>query len=309
MDISIVIPVFNEEKNVNILHSEIIKSLSGLKIKYEIIFVDDGSKDNTFANLKKLKNVTIIKFRRNFGQTAAMVAGIEKAKGKTIATMDGDLQNDPHDIAKMYKVMHKHGCDVVSGWRINRKDSFAKRILSKFANTLRNSLIHDPVHDSGCSLKLYKKECFEEIDLMGEMHRYIPALLRWKGFRICEVKVKHYPRKYGKTKYGINRLIRGFLDLFNVWFWRKYSARPLHFFGSIGLITSAFGFFCGAYAAYLRLFKGSDLSDTFLPNIAVFSMMIGVQFFVSGIMADIMIKSYFRAGRIKTFNIEQIIKK
>jgi len=226
VDISIVIPVYNEEENVEILHSELKEVMN--KYNYEIIFVDDGSSDNTFHNLSQINddNLKIIKLRKNFGQTASLSAGFSNAKGKIIVQMDGDLQNDPKDIPKL--IENLDGYDMISGWRYNRNDPLSKKILSKFANSIRGLFIKERIHDSGCSLKAYKRECFEDIDLYGDMHRYIPALLGWKGFRIGEVKVNHRPRKFGKTKYNITRLTRGFLDLMNILFWRKYSERPLY---------------------------------------------------------------------------------
>src|SRR3989344_9630186 len=266
-DISIVIPVYNEEANIPLLYSQLTKAMK--PYNYEIIFVDDGSTDNTFDALLKIKDshLKIIKLRRNFGQTAALSAGFSNSSGKIIVQMDGDLQNDPFDIPKL--IDNIDGYDMVSGWRFDRKDSFSKKILSKFANCFRRLLIHDPVHDSGCSLKAYKRECFNEIDLYGDMHRYIPALLNWKGFKIGEVKVAHFSRKFGETKYGYSRLLRGLLDLLNILFWRKYSSRPLHLFGGIGIIVTALGFLLGLYAAYLRILRHVDLSDTFLPVVAI----------------------------------------
>ena len=254
MDISVVIPVYNEEKNVSILHSYLIKILKTLRKKYEIIYVDDGSTDRTYDELMKLKKAKVIKFRKNFGQTAAMAAGFKEVSGKIIVSMDADLQNDCRDIPILIDRLND-GCDVVCGWRYDRKDDSSKNIISIFANFLRKFLISEKIHDSGCSLRAYKKECFEDIDLYGEMHRYIPAILGWKGFKICEVKVRHHQRKFGSSKYGFNRIVRGFMDLINVWFWRKYSSRPLHIFGGMGMILGGFGVLLGLYASYLKIFR------------------------------------------------------
>lgn len=307
MDISIVIPVYNERDNVAILHKKLIEVLSKSKKKWEIIFADDGSRDGTFNELKKLKPVKIVRHRTNFGQTAAMVSGIKESKGKVIVTMDGDLQNDPADIPKLLYKMGE-GYDVVSGWRANRKDTFSKRYFSKIANFLRSFLVKDPIHDSGCSLKAYKRECFDDLDLYGEMHRYIPALLRWKGFKVGEVKVKHYARKFGKTKYGFKRILKGFLDLINVWFWRKYSSRPLHIFGGVGVLLIGFGGLFGLYLIFLRLNGQISLVNSSLPLLAIISVIIGVQFFVSGLLADIAVKSYFRIKNGNTNNIKEVIE-
>src|SRR3989344_3010121 len=306
MDISIVIPVYNEAENVEILHRKLVDVLSKTKKKWEIIFVDDGSRDGTFSKLKKLKTVKVVRHRTNFGQTAAMVSGIKESKGRVIVMMDGDLQNDPEDIPKLLYKMGE-GYDVVSGWRANRKDSFSKRYFSKAANLLRGFLVKDPIHDSGCSLKAYKRECFDDLDLYGEMHRYIPALLRWKGFKIGEVKVHHYKRKFGKTKYGFNRVLKGFLDLINVWFWRKYSTRPLHVFGGVGVLLIGFGSLFGLYLIYLRLIGRISLVNSSLPLLAILCVIIGVQFFVSGLLADIAVKSYFRIKNGNT-KIKEVIE-
>ena len=305
-DISIVIPVYNEENNVEMLHSQIKGVLK--KQSYEIIFVDDGSTDNTFNTLNKINDshLKIIKFRRNFGQTAALSAGFSNSSGKIIVQMDGDLQNDPFDIPKL--IDNIDGYDMVSGWRFDRKDSFSKKILSKFANCFRRLLIHDPVHDSGCSLKAYKRECFNEIDLYGDMHRYIPALLGWKGFKIGEVKVNHFQRKFGETKYNYKRLFRGLLDLLNILFWRKYSSRPLHLFGALGILLSSLGLLLGFVLLVLRLLGLKNLGESQLPLLAVLLVVIGIQFFISGLMADISIKNYYSNGK-KTYSIEKIIEK
>ena len=307
MDLSIVIPVYNEEKNVALLHQTIRNTLDKTDFKYEIIFVDDGSTDNTFNILNNLKKVKIIKFRKNFGQTAAMMAGFENSNGKVIVSLDGDLQNDPSDIPKLLDKLNE-GYDVVSGWRYNRQDSFGKKTFSKIANSFRQLLVKDPIHDSGCSLRAYKKECFSDLQLHGEMHRYIPAILAWKGFKLDEVKVNHLPRKYGKTKYNMWRVTKGFMDLINVWFWRKYSNRPLHIFGGFGIILSLLGFILGLSLIVARQFYGLSLGQSQLPLLAVLMVVIGVQFFISGLMADISIKNYYSNGR-RTYSIEKIVEK
>ena len=307
MDLSIVIPVYNEEKNVALLHQSIRNTLDKTDFKYEIIFVDDGSTDNTFNILNNLKKVKIIKFRKNFGQTAAMMAGFENSNGKVIVSLDGDLQNDPSDIPKLLDKLNE-GYDVVSGWRYNRQDSFGKKTFSKIANSFRQLLVKDPIHDSGCSLRAYKKECFSDLQLHGEMHRYIPAILAWKGFKLDEVKVNHLPRKFGKTKYNMWRVLKGFMDLINVWFWRKYSNRPLHIFGGFGIILSLLGFILGLSLIVARQFYGLSLGQSQLPLLAVLMVVIGVQFFISGLMADISIKNYYSNGR-RTYSIEKIVEK
>ncbi|MFH0876016.1 MAG: glycosyltransferase family 2 protein [archaeon] len=310
MYLSIVIPAYNEEKNVVLLYDELKKVLGKLKKDYEIFFIDDGSTDQTFENLTKLnsrdKKVRVIKLRKNFGQTAAMNAGFSAATGELIITMDSDLQNDPSDIPRLIEKINE-GYDVVSGWRENRKDNLSKRIFSVFANSIRRTLTGEKIHDSGCSLKSYRKECFDGIDLYGEMHRYIPAILSWKGYKVTEIKVNHRQRKFGKTKYNLLRLIKGGLDLIVVAFWQRYSARPMHVFGTLGLLTSALGSILGIYLAYLRLILGQGIANRPLLLLAILLVILGIQFLIYGLLADIMIKLYYSSRKDKNYSIEKIL--
>ncbi|HEX55442.1 MAG: glycosyltransferase [Candidatus Altiarchaeales archaeon] len=309
VDISIIIPVLNEENSLVELHSKLRDVMDKLENNYEIIFVDDGSTDKSFDILKEINSkdskVKIIKFRKNFGQSAAMKAGFDHAGGDIIVTMDSDLQNDPRDIPELLRKI-REGFDVVSGWRINRKDPITKRIPSKISNFLARHLTGVNIHDFGCTLKAYRKEVLEDIELHGEMHRYIPALVAWKGFKISEVKVNHNPRKYGKTKYNWKRFIKGILDLILITFWQKYSHRPIHIFGGLGIILITLGIFEGIYSIYLKLFYRIDLSDHFLAVASFLSVILGVQFLISGILADICIKNYYRSGEI--YNIEKMLE-
>lgn len=308
--LSVVIPTYNEEKNVDLLYKELSDVLSYMGKKYEILFIDDGSTDGTFKRLSEIRekdnNVKIIKFKRNFGQSAALKAGFDHARADIIVTIDADLQNDPKDIPKLLGELEKN--DVVCGWRSDRKDSFAKKFFSNFGNWLRKRLIGGEIHDSGCTLRAYKRECVDNLELYGEMHRYMPALLSWKGYKICEVKVNHRKRKYEKTKYNWKRLFKGFMDIINTWFWQKYSQRPLHIFGGLGILSLAIGSMAGLYSIYLKIFEKVSLSDTALPLFAVFMIMIGVQFFISGLLADISVKNYYYSEKRKTYSIEKILK-
>jgi glycosyltransferase involved in cell wall biosynthesis len=305
---SVVVPCYNEEKNVNLIYGALKKVMTALGKEYELVFVDDGSKDATFRNLLALHQkdgrVRIVKMRKNFGQTAAMDAGFRNAQGEIVISLDADLQNDPEDIPRLL-AKQKEGYDVVVGWRFDRKDDFSKTFFSGIANLARRMLVRDGIHDSGCSLKVYKKECFENLDLYGEMHRYIPALLQWKGFKVTEIKVRHHKRKFGKTKYSVSRLFRGFLDLLVVSFWQKYSLRPIHLFGGLGIISSLVGGILGIYLIIMRLFFGMALGNKQTPLLAVLLVVIGIQFFLTGLMADIMIKNYYKDKT--TYNIEKII--
>lgn len=304
--LSIIVPVYNEAESVEGLHREIVEVLKSLNRDYEIIFVDDGSTDNTFSKLKKLSPIKIIRFRKNFGQTAALDAGIKYAGGGYLIMLDGDGQNDPQDILRLIDYLEKNELDVVSGWRRARRDPWLKKLASRSANLVRKILLDDGIHDSGCTLKIYRRECFDHVDLVGEMHRFIPALLKIKGFKIGEIAVNHRPRLKGKTKYNWTRGIRGILDIFSVWFWKKFAARPLHLFGSIGVLLLLVSTAAGLIAAYQRIFRGLDLSDTALTDLALFGFLTGIQFFVFGLLADIMSKSYFSVTRDRIYDIKEI---
>jgi len=291
---------------VGSLHKELVGVLKQLNAPYEIIIVDDGSTDKTLAMLTKLSPVKIIQFRRNFGQTAALDAGIKAARGNYIVTMDADGQNDPHDIPRLIEALEKDNLDVVSGWRKKRKDPLLKRLASKAAALVRKILIDDGIHDSGCTLKIYKRECFKHVDLVGEMHRFIPALLKIKGFTVGEIVVNHRPREKGYTKYTWTRGIKGILDMFSVWFWKKYAHRPLHLFGGFGVILFAIALIGGTYLAYQSLVVDLDLSDTALTELVMFSFLIGIQFFVFGLLADTLSKNYFAATKTQAYDIKDI---
>lgn len=303
--LSIVVPLYNEEGNASELHRRIVEACEKFGKSYEIIFVDDGSKDGTVEECENLSPLTLVKFRKNFGQTAAFDAGIKQSKGEIVITMDGDLQNDPNDIPLLVAKMDE-GFDVVSGWRWQRKDTFSKRFFSRTANLLRKVLIQDTIHDSGCSLKAYRRECFEDVDLFGEMHRFIPALLELQGYKVGEVKVSHHPRIHGVTKYNWKRAIKGFVDMVSIWFWRKYSNRPLHLFGGAGMIFSFLGFLVLAWMAAEKIVFGESLSEKIWPLMGVFFILIGIQLFVFGLLADILLKTYYKNQHRMNYAIKEI---
>ncbi|MBI2523116.1 glycosyltransferase family 2 protein [Candidatus Woesearchaeota archaeon] len=311
-ELSIVIPVLNEEKNLETLHKSIITSLKKENISYEIIFIDDGSTDNSYNLLAKLhqkdKRVKVIKFAGNFGQTSAWDAGIKAAKGQYIITMDSDLQNDPSDIPRMLNAIKNSNYDAISGWRTNRKDSFSKKFFSIFANFLRKAMTKEKIHDSGCSLKIYKKECFDNVDLYGEMHRYITAVLALEGLRIGEIKVRHNPRKHGKTKYGAARLLKGSLDLLFMAFMTKYSTRPLHLFGSLGIATFLLGMAISLYLTILKFSYGESLSERPMLILSVLLLILGIQFIFFGILAEIMMRIYYKMHNRKPYIIKKVLK-
>ncbi len=297
-DISIVVPAYNEAENLPVLHEEITAALKKLGRSYEIIVIDDGSTDDSYKTLLKIQqrdaHLVVIRFRRNFGQTAAMDAGFKQAQGAVIITMDADLQNDPADIGSLLEAMEQEKLDVVSGWRWQRKDPFGKRIVSRFANGVRKMLTGERIHDSGCTLKAFRRECFDGLDLQGEMHRFIPAIMMWRGFKVGEIKTNHRERKFGKTKYGVKRILRGFLDLLVVKFWMQYSASPIRLFGGMGLLMFFLGGVVGAYLTILKLLYQVSLSDRPLLLLAALLMILGVQLIMFGFLADILVKLFFR---------------
>jgi glycosyltransferase involved in cell wall biosynthesis len=306
-EISVVVPVFNEEDNVEKLHTKIKEECAKLGRTFEIIFINDGSTDRTAEKCRNLSPLRLINFRKNYGQTAAFDAGFQAARGEVIITMDGDLQNDPADIAKLLEKMDE-GFDVVSGWRFERKDSLSKKIFSRGANLLRKFFMQDKIHDSGCSLKAYKRECFEDLELFGEMHRFIPALLEIDGFKVGEVKVSHHPRISGVTKYNWKRAFKGFVDMVSIWFWRKFANRPLHLFGASGMVLSFLGGLILIWMFVEKVFFGESIGERIWPMIGVMLVLVGVQLFISGLLADILIKNYFKAKNHRGYNIREIIE-
>lgn len=289
MDISIIIPVYNEERNIKILYEQLNQVLKEIDKTYEILFIDDGSTDKTFNELKTIhakdKNIKIIRFQKNFGKAAALSVGFKNVKGEVVFTMDGDLQDDPTEIPKFLSKLNE-GYDLVVGWKYKRHDPITKTIPSKFFNKLTATLTKVKIHDANCGFKAFRKEVLPNLSLYGELHRYIPALVHFKGFKVTEVPVIHHERKFGKSKYGISRLLKGFLDLITVMYLTTYTKRPLHFFGPIGLLSAFFGFVIGAYLVYLRILYGSILGRSPLLMLAVLLIVLGIQFISIGLIGE-----------------------
>jgi glycosyltransferase involved in cell wall biosynthesis len=305
--LSVVVPLYNEEGNVRELHQKIIEACQSLGKPFEVVFIDDGSTDKTREIAMTLSPLKLIVQRKWFGQTAAMDAGIKNSSGDIIVTMDGDLQNDPADIGKLIDKMSE-GYDIISGWRKNRKDPFLKHFNSRLANILRKILIDDGIHDSGCSLKAYKRECFDDLDLFGEMHRFIPAALKIQGFTVAEIPVSHHPRRHGVTKYNWKRGVKGFVDMISIWFWKKYANRPLHLFGASGLGIFALGMVLGTGLGIARVFFDFKLADRIWPLVAVSLVLTGIQLFIFGLLADIVVKNYYKAQGRMNYKIKEIVE-
>jgi glycosyltransferase involved in cell wall biosynthesis len=309
MKFSVVVPIYNEEENIVKLDSE-VRSVLNTMGTYEIIYINDGSTDSSLKVLKSLKKCQIIDLQRNYGQSVAIDAGFKAAKGDFVISMDGDLQNDPADIPSMFKMLEKENLDVVTGWRKKRKDDAGIKILTRTSRFIRKVLIKDPVHDTGCTLRVYRKAAVKSLDLWGEMHRYILALLRWKGYKIGEMVVNHRPRIHGVTKYGYNKAMKGFIDLIYIWFISKYSSRPLHLFGKLGLFSGFIGVLCELKTIYEKIFVGVDLSDNGWFIAGLFLIGTGVALFIAGLVMDMLIRIHLNNSPYeKRYYIRQVIKK
>ncbi len=309
VDYSVVVPMYNEGGNVKKLDKEIKTVMSKLG-SYEIIYVNDGSSDGTLKELQSLKDIIIVNLNRNYGQSIALDAGFKLAQGDIVISLDGDGQNDPTDIPRLLEKLKKENLDVVAGWRKNRQDKKGIRILTKTGRLLRRILIKDDVHDTGCTLRVYRKDAAKSLDLQGEMHRYILALLRWKGFRIGEIEVNHRPRIKGESKYGYNKAVKGFIDLIHIWFIDKYSQRPLHMFGFLGLFTFFLGILAEAFMLYQKIFNGIDLSANAWFPLGFFLMLGGIMFFSFGLIIDLTIKAYLNTSHNeRRYYVREILRK
>jgi glycosyltransferase involved in cell wall biosynthesis len=310
MNISVVIPLYNEEENVHILHKRLKEVLDETRLDYEILYVDDGSQDNTLDHLEEIqkndKNVVVLSLRRNFGQTAAFAAGFDLSRGDIVVTMDGDLQNDPADIPRLIDALK--GYDLVSGWRKKRKDPFfSRRLPSIIANWLISKVTGVRLHDYGCSLKAYRREVIKNLRLYGEMHRFIPALASWYGVRINEIETTHYPRIMGKSKYGISRTIKVLLDLLTIKFLQNFSTKPMQFFGPVGMIFSIIGTAICLYLTLEKLIYAVDIGTRPLLLLGVLLLIIGFQFVGMGLLGEMIIRVYHESQKKPIYTIKKII--
>ncbi len=310
MKISVVVPIYNEKDNVAILHKKIKDVMVKNSYDYEIIFVDDGSSDGTFEVMQQLakgdKNLKIIRFRRNFGQTAAMAAGFDYAKGDVIVSLDGDLQNDPEDIPALLQKIEE-GYDVVSGWRKNRQDEKKRVAFSKVANWLIGRITKVDLHDYGCSLKAYRSDVAKNLHMYGELHRFIPVLANIYGASITEIPVRHHPRQFGQSKYNLSRTFRVIVDLILMYFMQKFVTRPIHFFGIIGFFLFALGFGIDSYLAVEKIFFGMNIGNRPLLLMGVLLILTGINLGGIGIISEFLTRIYYESQNKKIYNIKTMI--
>ncbi len=309
--LSLVIPVYDEEENLRPLHAAIREALDPLGVSYEVVVVDDGSTDNTLGVAREIQaqdpRWVIVALRRNFGQTAALSAGFDHARGEVIVTLDGDLQNDPGDIPKLLALIKEY--DLVSGWRVDRQEPFlTRRLPSSIANWLISAVTGVRLHDYGCTLKAYRREVVKNLRLYGEMHRFIPAVASWMGVSITEVKTRHSPRRFGRSKYGLGRIFRVLLDLLTVKFLLSYSTKPIQIFGSLGLASTGVGGGLGLYLSLLKLMTGQKIGDRPLLLLSVLLVILGVQFIVLGLLGELLVRIYHESQGKPIYAVRQVFR-
>jgi glycosyltransferase involved in cell wall biosynthesis len=309
--VSIVVPIYNEQDNVALLIEEVERALVDFTAPWELILVDDGSSDETVPRLQRLAEsrpfVRLVLLRRNFGQTAAMHAGIQHAAGDIIVTIDGDLQNDPADIPRLVAKIEE-GYDLVHGWRKHRQDRFLNRKLpSKIANWLISRVTGFPIHDLGCTLKALRRDLAQQLELYGEMHRFIPILAHQIGARSCELVTNHRARKFGTTKYGIGRTTRVVLDLMTVRFLQKYFDSPMKFFGKLGMLVGGLAFLAALGVVGMKLFAGTDMTGNPLLLLSILATILSAQFFSMGLLGEVNARIYFANGRRQNYQVRDLV--
>ena len=309
MNLSIVIPLLDEEPNLRELYEKVRAVLDGLDSTSEVIFVDDGSRDGSFEIIEALcredERIRGVQFRKNYGKAAALSVGFREASGDVVITMDADLQDDPEEIPHLLAKIAQ-GYDLVSGWKFERQDPLSKRIPSKLFNKVTAWMSGVKIHDFNCGLKAYRREVTQDIPVYGQLHRYLPVLARQQGYRIGEIKVRHHPRKHGKTKYGAGRFLYGFLDLLTVLLLTRYVTRPLHFFGGLGTMFATAGFAIGCYLTYLKLHYGNLMGRYPLLWLAILLMILGVQFFSTGLLGELV--SSLRQTK-EEYSVKKLVKR
>jgi len=310
MTLSVVIPLYNEEENVRLLHESLRNALDPLNQEYELLFVDDGSTDRTLPILEEIQaqdnKVVVLSLRRNFGQTAAFAAGFDFSRGDVVVTMDGDLQNDPADIPKLLELIKES--DLVSGWRKKRKDPFfSRRLPSIMANWLISKVTGVKLHDYGCSLKAYRRDVIKNLKLYGEMHRFIPAVASWYGVRVAEVETVHHPRMRGKSKYGISRTVKVVLDLITVKFLQSFSTKPIQFFGPFGILSGFLGFLILLYLSADKLLFGKDIGGRPLLLLGALLIIVGIQLIGMGLLGEMLVRVYHESQKKPIYVIKKIL--
>ena len=308
--LSVILPIYNESKSIPILFDALEDAIG--QYDYEIIAINDGSKDDSFAQLRTIcaqnDRVKAVNFKRNFGQTAAINAGIQYASGEIIVLIDSDLENDPHDIPRLIEKLNT-GYDVVSGWRQNRweKEFLTRKLPSRMANKLISSISGVQLHDYGCTLKAYRRDVIKEVILYGQMHRFIPVYCAWQGGKVTEIPVRYQPRQFGKSNSGIFRTYKVLLDLVLIKFLEKYMQRPIHFFGGVGVLAFLVSFAAVLLAAYFKITGQKDLIETPLPTIASMFFIIGIQLVLMGVMAEILMRTYYESQHKMPFSVKETI--
>mgnify|MGYP001254485217 CR=1 FL=1 len=308
-ELSVVIPVFNEEDNIELLYEKLLLALTACGRTWEVIFIDDGSSDSSYQELKKLVKLDhrakVVRFVKNFGQTAALAAGIDHARGQVIIPMDADLQNDPEDIQSLLNKMDE-GYDVVSGWRKDRKDAFASRLLpSWIANKIISVISQVPLHDYGCSLKAYRREVIKDVRLYGEMHRFVPIYATWLGAKVAEIPVNHYARQYGQSKYGISRTFKVVLDLMTVKFMSTYFTKPIYVFGTFGMGSIGLAVAGFIWMVVLKYGYETSFIETPLPVLVAMFMSLGFQFILMGLLAEILMRTYHESQGKRIYAVSE----
>lgn len=309
--ISIIIPIYNEEKNIPILCAELFAVLDEIKIPFEVIAIDDGSQDGSFACLQSQADLRpemkVIRFRRNFGQTAAMMAGIDHVSGDVIISMDADLQNDPRDIPRLLEKLNE-GFDVVSGWRRTRKDDAIRRnFVSRVANGVISLISGISLHDYGCTLKAYRRDVVKDIRLYGEMHRFIPIYASWMGGRIVEIEVKHHPRRHGRSNYGLERIVKVVLDLIVVKFLERHFVKPIYVFGGFGIFSLIVSIVSFVIMLYIKAFHDISMIMTPLPLVVTMTFLVGVMSILMGLLAEMLVRTYFDAQNRSSYVIRTMV--